>query len=130
MSPNPNPNSRSNPVNRPPLVCDFLSELHIPLVDALVLRLLMTQQIEPKDFIWIGQGIFLEPQALDTFIQQWDQHLASPFRHLYTGETTHRHCIDLQIQEYVATLLEDQIDYRPLLLMDPAQLAHINHHLS
>ena len=123
-------NLHCDALHRPPLVCDFLSELHIPLVDALVLRLLMTQQIEPQDFIWVGQGIFLEPQALDTFIQQWDQHLAAPFHHPYTGETTHRQCIDLQIQEYIATLLEDQIDYRPLFLMDPAQLAQINHHHS
>jgi CRISPR-associated protein Cas1 len=103
---------------RPPLVCDFLTELQVPLVDALVLDLLMTEHIRPDDFVWMGQGMVLQPSALDTFIQRWDQHLAAPMHHLYMGDTTHRHCIELQIQEYVETVLEDQLDYRPLLMME------------
>lgn len=103
-------------LTRPPLVCDFLTELQIPLVDALVLRLLMNQQIVPDDFIWMGQGFFLRPAALDTFVHQWDQYLAAEFHHPYWGTTTHRQCIELQVQEYVSTLLGDQLDYRPLLL--------------
>ncbi|MGF1496966.1 MAG: CRISPR-associated endonuclease Cas1 [Elainellaceae cyanobacterium] len=108
-------------LTRPPLVCDFLTELQIPLVDALALHLLTTHQILPDDFTWMGQGVFLRPAALDTFIQQWDRHLAAPIHHLYIGTTTHRHCIELQAQEYIATLLGDQVDYRPFLLMDKNQ---------
>ncbi|MGB3492301.1 MAG: CRISPR-associated endonuclease Cas1 [Elainellaceae cyanobacterium] len=105
-------------VLRPPLVCDFLTELQLPLVDSLVLHLLTSQQIDPDDFIWMGEGLFLSPAALDTFIHQWDQHLTTPLHHLHVGETTHRHCIELQVQDYIATLLGDQLDYRPLLLME------------
>jgi CRISPR-associated protein Cas1 len=86
-----------------------------------VLNLLTTCQIVPDDFTWVGQGIFLRPSALDTFIRHWDQHLAAPIHHLYIGATTHRHCIDLQVQEYIATLLGDQTDYRPLLLLKENQ---------
>lgn len=105
-------------VTRPPLVCDFLTELQIPLVDSLVLRLLMSQHILPDDFVWMEQGISLSPSALDTFIHQWDEHLAAPIHHAYVGDTTHRHCLELQAQEYVAAVLGDQLDYRPMLVME------------
>ncbi|MFE4108379.1 CRISPR-associated endonuclease Cas1, partial [Almyronema epifaneia] len=103
---------------RPPLVCDFLMELQMPLVDALVLDLLMTGQIGPEDFVWLGEGIFLSPAALDIFVQHWDQHLAAPIWHPVAGETTHRQCIDLQVEAYLAMVLGDEVVYCPLLLRE------------
>ncbi|NJO11273.1 MAG: CRISPR-associated endonuclease Cas1 [Leptolyngbyaceae cyanobacterium SL_1_1] len=103
---------------RPPLVCDFLTELQMPLVDALVLDLLVTQQIGPEDFVWLGEGLFLSPSALDIFVQHWGQHLASPIWHPVAGETTHRDCIELQVEAYAAMVLGDEVVYCPLLLME------------
>jgi len=101
---------------RPPLVCDFLTELHIPVVDSLVMELLCTQQIKPEDFIWFEQGIFLSPAALEAFIQSWDTKLASPVIHLYVGEITYQQCLEQQTQAYLACLLEEQGFYKPMLL--------------
>ncbi|WP_346294365.1 CRISPR-associated endonuclease Cas1 [Sphaerothrix gracilis] len=103
---------------RPPLVCDFLTELQMPLVDTLVLDLLLMGQIGPEDFVWLGEGFFLSPSALDIFVQQWDQHLASPIWHPVAGETTHRQCIELQVEAYLALVLGDEVAYCPLLLRE------------
>lgn len=103
-------------LDRPPLVCDFLTEFQGAIVDSLVMDLLRTQQIVPEDFIWVDQGVFLRPSALDTFIHRWDDKLSAPVHHLYTGETTYHHCLEIQVQEYLACLLDDQSFYRPMLL--------------
>jgi CRISPR-associated endonuclease Cas1 len=103
-------------LHRPPLVCDFLSELHIPIVDRLVMQLLLHQQILPDDFIGFDRGIFLRPAALEIFIHAWDDHLSAPVEHPYLGEIPCDRCLEIQAQEYIACLLEDQSFYRPMLL--------------
>lgn len=103
-------------VTRPPLVCDFLSEFQGAIVDRMVIDLLQSRQIAPDDFIWVGQGIFLQPSALEQFIQHWDAMLSSRVEHLYAGEIRYQQCLEVQVQEYIACLLEDQAFYRPMLL--------------
>ena len=102
--------------NRPPLLCDFLTELQAPIVDSLVMHLLTTSQIVPDDFIWFEQGFFLCPEALERFIQQWDEKLSATVHHLYAGQATYHQCLKLQAQEYIACLLEEETFYRPMLL--------------
>lgn len=109
-------NLHVNALDRPPLVCDFLTELQVPIVDSIVMNLLQSNQIVPEDFIWFDQGIFLRPTALEIFIQTWDAQLLAPVNHLYRGQTTYHHCLEIQAQEYVACLLDEQSFYRPLLL--------------
>jgi CRISP-associated protein Cas1 len=101
---------------RPPLLCDFLTELQVPIVDSLVMHLLTTDQIVPGDFIWFEQGIFLQPSALEVFIQQWDEKLSATVQHLYAGEATYHQCLEIQAQAYMACLLEEETFYRPMLL--------------
>ncbi|XHX79485.1 MAG: CRISPR-associated endonuclease Cas1 [Stenomitos frigidus ULC029] len=103
-------------LTRPPLVCDFLTELQGPIVDSLVMALLHAQQILPDDFLWFEQGIFLCPEALERFIQHWDEKLSTTVDHLYAGEVSYYQCLTLQAQEYLACLLEDEPFYRPMLL--------------
>lgn len=102
--------------DRPPLVCDFLTELQVSLVDSLVMHLLTTGQIVPEDFIWFEQGIFLRPTALEVFVQNWDAQLLASLNHLYMGQTTYHHCLELQAQEYLSCLLDEQSFYHPMLL--------------
>ncbi len=103
-------------VNRPPLVCDFLAEFQSAIVDRIVMELLQSRQIVSDDFVWVDQGIFLEPDALERFIQHWDAMLARRVEHLYAGEISYQQCLNTQVQEYIACLLEDQEFYRPMLL--------------
>jgi CRISPR-associated protein Cas1 len=109
-------NLHLNALDRPPLVCDFLTELQVPIVDSVVMNLLQTSQIAPEDFIWLEQGIFLRPTALEVFIQSWDAQLLAPVQHLYMGQTTYHHCLEIQAQDYIACLLDEQAFYRPMLL--------------
>lgn len=109
-------NLHVNAFDRPPLVCDFLTELQVPFVDSLVMRLFITGQIMPEDFIWLEQGIFLRPTALEVFIQNWDAHLLASINHPYTGQTTYHDCLELQVQEYLSCLLDEQSFYHPMLL--------------
>ena len=102
--------------SRPPLLCDFLTELQVPIVDSLVMHLLTTHQIVPDDFIWFEQGLFLQPSALELFIQQWDEKLSATVHHLYAGPVTYHQCLEIQAQEYLACLLEEETFYRPMLL--------------
>ena len=103
-------------ITRPPLVCDFLTEFQGAIVDSLVMHLLNSGQIVPDDFIWFHQGIFLRPAALELFIEAWDEKLSAIVHHLYAGEVSYHHCLEIQAQEYIAFLLEDQEYYRPMLL--------------
>ncbi|MGG6269694.1 CRISPR-associated endonuclease Cas1 [Leptolyngbya sp. AN03gr2] len=103
-------------VHRPPLVCDFLMEFQSAIVDRIGMELLQSGQIVPDDFVWVDGGIFLQPSALERFIQHWDAMLLSRVQHLYAGEVSYHRCLEVQVQEYVACLLEDQAFYRPMLL--------------
>lgn len=103
-------------LTRPPLVCDFLTELQVPIVDGLVMDLLRAQLIVPDDFVLVGRGVFLRPSALEQFVQSWDDKLNASVQHLYAGQTTYRHCLTLQAQEYISCLLKEEKFYRPMLL--------------
>lgn len=103
---------------RPSLVCDFLSEFGVQIVDTLVMNLLTTRLIHPDDFIWFDQGIFLQPTALELFIQHWDETLSTKVQHLYVGEASYQQCLEIQAQEYIACLLDEQNFYRPMLLKE------------
>ncbi len=85
-------------VPRPPLVCDFLTEFQSAIDDRLTMELLQSGQIIPDDFIWMNQGIFLQPSALERFIQQWDATLVSRVEHLYAGEVSYQQCLEVQVQ--------------------------------
>jgi CRISPR-associated protein Cas1 len=103
-------------IDRPSLICDFLTEFQVQIVDALVMHLLTSRSITPDDFIWFEQGIFLHPAALELFIQQWDEKLSASVHHLYTGDTSYHQCLEIQVQEYIACLLDEETFYRPMLM--------------
>ncbi|MDX2240085.1 MAG: CRISPR-associated endonuclease Cas1 [Leptolyngbyaceae cyanobacterium bins.302] len=109
-------NLHPDAITRPPLICDFLTEFGVQIVDALVMHLLTNSLIIPDDFIWFEQGLFLRPTALEMFIEHWDSQLSAKVDHLYTGEVTYQQCLEIQAQEYIACLLDEQSFYRPMLL--------------
>lgn len=105
-------------ITRPPLVCDFLIEFGVQIVDALVMQLLTGRLIIPDDFIWFDQGIFLRPTALELFIQHWDEKLSASVEHLYAGEASYQQCLEIQAQDYISCLLDEHSYYRPMLLKE------------
>jgi CRISP-associated protein Cas1 len=100
-----------------PLVCDLIAEFRPLLVDELVVKLATNSIITPEHFVaQNGSGIVLSPQVLKTFIRSWENKLQTPVVHLYAGTVSYRHCLKLQVQEYIACLVGDVDYYRPMLL--------------
>ncbi len=58
----------------------------------------------------------LQPPALQAFVQAWEARLDTPFSHPDAGLIRYRDSLMLQVQEYIACLLEPERAYRPLLL--------------
>lgn len=100
-----------------PLACDLIAEFRPLLVDELVVKLTSNGIITPEHFVaQNGSGIVLSPEVLKTFIQYWENQLQNLVVHPYAGTVSYRHCMKLQVQEYIACLLGDVEFYRPMLL--------------
>ncbi len=54
--------------------------------------------------------------ATALFVQAWEARLDTPFSHPDAGLIRYRDSLMLQVQEYIACLLEPERAYRPLLL--------------
>lgn len=99
-----------------PLVCDLMAEFRPMLVDELAVNLAKSRIITPRDIIpENGSGALLSPRALQTFIQHWEEKLQTLVIHPHAGTVSYRHCLELQVREYIACVLGDVQHYRPLV---------------
>ncbi|MEG4230852.1 CRISPR-associated endonuclease Cas1 [Microcoleus sp. Pol11C3] len=99
-----------------PLVCDLMAEFRPMLVDELAVNLAKSRIITARDIIpQNGSGAFLSPRALQTFIQHWEEKLQTLVTHPHAGTVSYRHCLELQVREYIACVLGDVQHYRPLV---------------
>ncbi|MGB3691260.1 MAG: hypothetical protein WA865_11650 [Spirulinaceae cyanobacterium] len=92
-------------------------ELGAVLVDSFVLQLVSDRIINYSNFTSPDEEgeIHLYPLPLRKFIKAWEAKLDSPIKHLRTGEVTYRHCIELQVKEYLACIMGIREFYRPML---------------
>ena len=95
-----------------PLAWDFAAEFRAPIVDDLVLNFVRNLSKVNGN----GNGKKHPNTILQSFLQHWEGKLRTFVLHPYAGEVTYRQCIDLQVREYVASLLGDVEYYRPLAL--------------
>jgi CRISP-associated protein Cas1 len=93
-----------------PLAWDFTSEFRALMVDDLVLN--FARNLTHAN----GNGKKQPQTLLQSFLQHWEAKLRTFVLHPYAGEVTYRQCLNLQVQEYVASLLGDVEFYRPLVL--------------
>jgi CRISP-associated protein Cas1 len=93
-----------------PLAWDFAAEFRAPIVDDLVFN--FVRNLTKTN----GNGKKHPNSILQRFLQSWEGKLRTFVLHPYAGEVTYRQCINLQVQEYVASLLGDVEYYRPLAL--------------
>jgi CRISP-associated protein Cas1 len=99
-----------------PLVCDLMAEFRPMLVDELAVNLAKSRIITARDIIpKNGSGALLSPRALKTFIQHWENKLQTFVSHPQAGMVSYRHCLELQVREYIACVLGDIQHYRPLV---------------
>ncbi|MEJ1931518.1 CRISPR-associated endonuclease Cas1, partial [Nostoc sp. NIES-2111] len=104
-----------------PLAWDFTAEFRALIVDDLVLNFV-------RNLANInGNGKSHPHKLLQKFLQYWEAKLRTFVLHPYVGEVSYRQCIDLQVREYLASLLGDVEFYRPLALkFHPANSDFIN----
>ncbi|OYD87591.1 CRISPR-associated endonuclease Cas1 [Nostoc sp. 'Peltigera membranacea cyanobiont' 213] len=96
-----------------PLAWDFTAEFRAPIVDDLVLNFARNHLNSNSN----GNGNGKKPHTiLQSFLQHWEAKLRTFVLHPYAGEVSYRQCLDLQVREYLATLLGDVEYYRPLAL--------------
>ena len=103
--------------NRPSLVCDLIEEFRAPIVDSFVAYLVNSNQFTEEDFTPPdARGcVYLQPDALKTFLKHWEKHLNKKIKHPTTGHTVpYRRCFELQVWEYIACLMGEQENYRAM----------------
>jgi len=101
----------------PALVMDLMEEWRAPLVDSLVVYLINARIFEPADFTPpdARKGVYLQPPALRRFLQHWEERLQTEVNHPHTGlKVSYRRCMELQVREYLACLMDERTDYRPM----------------
>ncbi|MDZ8054601.1 MAG: CRISPR-associated endonuclease Cas1 [Aulosira sp. ZfuVER01] len=91
-----------------PLAWDFTAEFSAPIVDDLVLNFVRN--------LSHSNGNGKSHSILQKFLQHWEGKLRTFVLHPYAGEVSYRQCLDLQVREYLASLLGDIEFYRPLAL--------------
>jgi CRISP-associated protein Cas1 len=102
-----------------PLAWDFVAEFSAPVVDDLVLNFVRNSPHSNGN----GNGKSQSRSLIQIFLQHWEAKLRTFVLHPYVGEVTYRQCLDLQVREYLASLLGDVEYYRPLALK-----LHPHHH--
>ncbi|AFY33123.1 CRISPR-associated endonuclease Cas1 [Calothrix sp. PCC 7507] len=95
-----------------PLAWDFTAEFHAPIVDDMVLNFVRNLTNTNGN----GNGKSHSHKLLQNFLQHWEARLRTFILHPYAGEISYRQCLDLQVREYLASLLGDVEFYRPLAL--------------
>jgi CRISP-associated protein Cas1 len=98
-----------------PLAWDFAAEFRAPIVDDLVLNFARNLTSLKSNGNGNGNGKKTDT-LLQQFLQCWEGKLRTFVLHPYAGEVSYRQCIDLQVREYIASLLGDVEYYRPLAL--------------
>lgn len=111
-------NLYSNSHHQSPLACDFMAEFRAPIVDELVTFLVMSEILTPSDFLPDAKqgGVSLNPGILKVFFQYWEDKLQTQVIHHNAGKVSYRHCLQLQLKEYIASLVGNTVSYRPMLL--------------
>ena len=103
-----------------PLAWDFAAEFRAPIVDDLVLNFTRNQNNSNGN----GKN---SNTLFKRFLQSWEAKLKTFILHPYAGEISYRQCMDLQVKEYVKSLLGEVEYYRPLALkINPNQSSFTN----
>lgn len=104
--------------NHPALVSDLMEEWRSQLVDSLVTYLVNSQIFTLDDFTPPDErgGVYFQPHALKKFLKHWEEKLQTELTHPHSGQKmAYRRCIELQVREYIASLMGEVKLYRPML---------------
>ncbi len=103
----------------PALVSDIIEEFRAVIVDAVVLKLVLNDQVSPDDFETSPDGsgaCLLNSNARSVFIRSLESKLNSPVKHPVSRfKLDYRRCIEHQINHLAAVIRGREPIYRPAL---------------
>jgi CRISPR-associated endonuclease Cas1/group II intron reverse transcriptase/maturase len=103
--------------NHPALVSDLMEEFRALVVDSLVAYVVNSKQLKLEDFTPPDAkgGVYLHPDALKRFLRLWEERLLKTVTHPHTKyKVSHRRCFELQVWEYIRSLEDEPVIYRPM----------------
>lgn len=109
----------SERAGHPALASDLMEEFRAPVVDTLVLKLLLNNNLTPDDFTTdpYKGSCQLSDLARKTFIRAFEAKMNTRVIHPGTTQKTdYRRAIDEQISRLIQTLREPSIPYRPFVV--------------
>jgi CRISP-associated protein Cas1 len=104
--------------DHPALVLDLVEEFRAPVVDSFVMYLVNSRVVALEDFTTPDEdgGVYLLPDALKVFLKHWEDRMHLLVTHPHTGlKVPYRRCLELQVREYMAFLMQEKECYRPML---------------
>jgi CRISPR-associated protein Cas1 len=106
--------------SRPSLVLDLMEEFRPIIVDSLVLWLINTKVMTDEDFEQPEEGgkmVAITQDGIKKFIHHYEQKVQSKIYHPRAGgQTSYRHCFELQAREMAQIILNRVPDYKPFLV--------------
>ncbi|MBL6986895.1 MAG: group II intron reverse transcriptase/maturase [Methylobacter sp.] len=104
----------------PALASDMMEEFRSIVVDAVVWKLILNQQLSSDDFSYpktAGEGCFLKPHARKVFIKALEEKLNSAICHPNTGTNLdYRRCMEYQVQHLSAVIRGIEPSYQAMVL--------------
>ena len=105
---------------RPNLALDLMEEFRPIIVDSLVLWLVNTGVMTEKDFQRPdekGKMVIITDDGIKKFIHHYEQKVQSKIYHPRAGgQTSYRHCFELQGRELAHVILNRISEYKPFLV--------------
>jgi CRISPR-associated protein Cas1 len=106
--------------SRPSLVLDLMEEFRPIIVDSLVLWLVNTRVMSEEDFQRPeeeGKMVAITQDGIKKFIHHYEQKVQSKIYHPRAGgQTSYRHCLELQARELAQIILNRTPFYKPFLV--------------
>ncbi|MFQ5903851.1 MAG: CRISPR-associated endonuclease Cas1 [Candidatus Binatia bacterium] len=102
----------------PALASDLIEEFRAPVVESLVLYLINSKVLTPKDFALPkeeGLPCLLSDEARKLFIHHFEQKMNASIIHPHTNfRVDYRRCINLQVMEMARCIRGEISEYRPM----------------
>lgn len=99
---------------RPALALDLMEEFRAPIVDSVVLRLVNTRAIRPRDFDQEGTGVRLTPAGRRIFLEAFEQRMNDEVQHpIFRYRASYRRSLELQARILVRYLQGESPHYVP-----------------
>lgn len=106
--------------SRPGLALDMMEEFRPIIVDSMVLWLINTAAMTEGDFErpeQEGKMVAIKPEGLKKLIHYYEMKVQSKVYHPGAGgQTTYRHCFELQARELAGVILGRTPEYKPFLV--------------